>query len=94
MNKKRNAMTTMELDALKAEVAREVLNTDDEVLLKKALDIFGGKKIDKSDLPAGRIPGFPYTDEERRESVRQAMKEIRNGAPGYTSDEVRAMIPR
>lgn len=84
-------MTTMELDALKAEVAREVLNTDDEVLLKKALDIFGSRK---SDLPAGRIPGFPYTDEERRESVRQAMKEIRNGAPGYTSDEVRAMIPR
>lgn len=85
-------MTTIELNALKAEVARQLLNSDDEVLVRKVRDIISSQE--KSNLSAGRIPGFPYTDEERRESVRQAMQEVRAGARGYTSDEVRAMIPR
>ncbi len=42
---------------------------------------------------AGRIPGLAYTKEERMDSVRKAMKDIKTGNV-YSAEEVRAMFPR
>ncbi len=40
-----------------------------------------------------RIPGLPYTKEERIASVRRSMEDIRAGRV-YSAKEVRAMFPR
>ena len=40
-----------------------------------------------------RIPGLPYTDEERIASVREAMQDVRAGRV-YSAEDVRAMFPR
>jgi len=40
-----------------------------------------------------RIPGLPYTDEERIASLRRAEEDIRAGRV-YSAEEVRAMFPR
>lgn len=40
-----------------------------------------------------RIPGLPYTKEERIASVRRSMEDIRAGRV-FSAEEVRAMFPR
>lgn len=45
------------------------------------------------DDDAGRIPGLPYTKEERIASVRRAMADVKAGNV-HSSEEVRAMFPR
>ena len=40
-----------------------------------------------------RIPGLPYTDEEKRESLRLGMEDVRAGRV-YTIEEVRARLSR
>jgi len=69
-------MSSKELELMKAEVARRVLNSEDEELIKKML-----KLLPTSDIKAKKkeivecIPGLPYTKEERLESLRRAIEE-------------------
>jgi hypothetical protein len=83
-------MTTLELESLRAEVAREVLNTDDEALLKKMLKLFA-RPTERKSKTFERIPGLAYTDEERRESIRRSLESARAGRV-HSADEVKAMF--
>ena len=49
-------------------------------------------KVQK-DMAFMRIPGLPYTDEERRESLRNAEEDIRAGRV-VTIEELRTRHPR
>lgn len=66
-------MKTMELESLKAEVARVILNSDDEALLYKTLRLFGKNSTIES------IPGLPSTPEQLIESVGRAQKQRKQG---------------
>ncbi|GEM_PF-6844405 len=78
-------MTTLIVNIKNSTEARKVA---DALRLMKSVE---NVEIEE-ELPDDLIPDFPYTDEEKVDSVRQAMEEMRSGARGYSIDEVRAMI--
>ena len=43
--------------------------------------------------PFEKIPGLPYTDEERIASIREAEEDLRAGGRTYTTEEIMQMIP-
>lgn len=43
--------------------------------------------MDKKSLPAGRIPGMPYTHEERMAELDEAIEEFENGECGMSWEE-------
>jgi hypothetical protein len=45
-------------------------------------------------MPFAKIPGLPYTKEERIASVRKAMDDYRATGMGLTNEEMRARHPR
>ena len=53
-----------------------------------------GKVMVQKGITLERIPGLPYTDEEKIASVRRAMEEIKDGARSYSIEEMRARHPR
>ncbi|MDR1407134.1 MAG: hypothetical protein LBJ23_03675 [Tannerella sp.] len=80
-------MNTVELEAMRAEIAREILNEEDETVLAKVIAYVRKMKktmISDSDI----IPGLPRTDEEKRASIREAQEDIRAGRV-YTMEEMR-----
>lgn len=68
-------MDRIELEAQKAILAREILNTENEELEMDAEEL--ERIIDN--LPFERIPGLPYTHEERMASLRRAEEQHRLG---------------
>lgn len=78
-------MNTIELEAKKAELAREILNLDDEKLLDKVMKLL--KKNSNSADEFQRIPGLPYTHEERMAELRRAEEQFRRGEY-ITSEEL------
>ncbi|MDF9829035.1 hypothetical protein [Parabacteroides sp. PF5-6] len=68
-------MDRKELEAQKAILAREILNTENEELEMDAEEL--ERIIDN--LPFERIPGLPYTHEERMASLRRAEEQHRLG---------------
>ncbi|MDR0954687.1 MAG: hypothetical protein LBM20_04810 [Rikenellaceae bacterium] len=45
-------------------------------------------------LPFAKIPGLPYTKEERIASVRQAINDYRATGESFSTEELRAKHPR
>jgi hypothetical protein len=48
----------------------------------------------KKDKPVEKIPGLPYTPEERIDSVRRSIEEYRTTGKSFSTDELRAKHPR
>lgn len=80
-------MTTMELDAHRMELIRNIMETDNLEVLKKMKKYFVrvSKEQVKEDLT-------PYTMEELNARIDEAEAEIDAGVPGYTVDEVHEMM--
>jgi hypothetical protein len=76
----------MELEAIRAEIAREILNGEDETVLEKVIAYI--RKTKKA-LTHGQdiIPGLPRTDEEKLASIREAQEDIRAGRV-HTMEEI------
>ena len=78
-------MTTIELEAYKAEVAREVLNTDSRAVLEKVQKLLSReRKKATEDLT-------PYTMEEINARIERSRANIKAGRV-HTTEEVRRMI--
>lgn len=80
-------MTTMELDAHRMELIRNIMETDNLEVLKKMKKYFVrvSKEQVKEDLT-------PYTMEELNARIDEAEAEIDAAVPGYTVDEVHEMM--
>lgn len=76
-------MTTMELDARRMELIRDIMETDNLEILKKMKKYFVRvtKETMKEELT-------PYTMEELNARIDEAEAEIDAGVPGYTVEEV------
>jgi hypothetical protein len=78
-------MTTLELEALRAELARKALAAEDEGLLKRALKLF--KKEEAGTYE--QLPGLTYGHEARVNELREAMADYKSGkSRGMTSEEL------
>lgn len=87
-------MTTLELEARKASLAREVLNLDSLELVKKAADylhrLTQGYAPASEDYPAtAREKAAPYTREEIDAWIDRSEADIAAGRT-YTNEEVEA----
>jgi len=83
-------MSAMELEAMKAEIAREILNEEDENFLEEIICYIRDAK--KTILYPEIIPGLPRTDEEKLQSIKEAEEDILAGRV-YTIEEVRQLHP-
>lgn len=72
----------MELDAMKAALAREILNTDSSEILNKVRKVFERSKKSEETLPPCR-----YTVEELKERVHKGVQDARAGK-GVTTEEL------
>ena len=72
----------MELDAMKAALAREILNTDSSEILNKVRKVFERSKKSEETLPPCR-----YTIEELKERVHKGVQDARAGK-GVTTEEL------
>lgn len=72
----------MELDAMKAALAREILNTDSREILNKVRKVFERSKKSEETLPPCR-----YTVEELKERVHKGVQDARDGK-GVTTEEL------
>lgn len=72
----------MELDAMKAALAREILNTDSSEILNKVRKVFERSKKSEETLPPCR-----YTVEELKERVHKGVQDARDGK-GVTTEEL------
>lgn len=69
-------MNALELEITKNRLAQEILNIDDENLLNKVINLINGNaKAEEFE----RIPGLPYTPEERAASLRRAQEQYHAG---------------
>jgi polyribonucleotide nucleotidyltransferase len=71
-------MSTVELEAMRAEIACEILNEEDETVLEKVTACIRKAKkavVHRQDI----IPGLPRTDAEKWASIREAEEDIRAG---------------
>lgn len=73
---------SMELDAMKAALAREILNTDSSEILKKVWKAFERARKSEETLSPCR-----YTVEELKERVHQGVQDARSGL-GVTTEEL------
>lgn len=73
---------SMELDAMKAALAREILNTDSSEILKKVRKVFERARKSEEILPPCQ-----YTIEELKERVHQGVQDARAGK-GVTTEEL------
>lgn len=80
----------MELEAMKAEIAREILNEEDEYFLEEIICYIRDAK--KAILYPEIIPGLPRTDEEKLASIKEAEEDLRAGRI-HTLEEVRQRHP-
>lgn len=82
-------MTTLELDAQRMELIRNIMETDNIEVLKKMKKYFArvSRREAKEDLT-------PYTMEELNARIDEAEAEIDAGIPGQTMEEVRANITK
>lgn len=80
-------MTTMELDAHRMELIRDIMETDNIEILKKMKKYFSrvSKQQAKEDLT-------PYTMEELNARIDEAEAEIDAGIPGHTLAEIHEMM--
>jgi hypothetical protein len=74
-------MSTIEFQAMKAELAREILNEESESVLLKVIDFFHAMR----ETTPRQIP-WEMTLEEKKERIRQSEKDYEAGA-GITHDE-------
>lgn len=81
-------MTTTQLEAMKAEFARAILNEQDESLLRKIAEIFSREKQARQQAAPCR-----YTLEELNERIDRSLESLRTGRT-TTLDELRARHPR
>lgn len=77
-----NMENCMELDAMKAALAREILNTDSSEILNKVRKVFERSKKSEETLPPCR-----YTVEELKERVHKGVQDARDGK-GVTTEEL------
>jgi hypothetical protein len=81
-------MRTLKLEAMRAEIAREILNEEDDALLAKVIAYIRQTKKEFEALTSSEIIlGLPRTVEELKEDVRAAEEDIRAGRV-YTMEEV------
>jgi hypothetical protein len=80
-------MNALQLESLRAELAREILNEQDENLLKNISAIF------KQSRQAKLTPPCRYTLEELKERLAKSEEDFRAGRY-HTMDEIRNMFPR
>lgn len=81
--KETNIMSTMELDAHRMELIRNIMETDNLEVLKKMKKYF--VKVTKENLP-------PYTMEELNARIDEAEAEIDAGVPGHTMEELHELM--
>ncbi|MDR3261515.1 MAG: hypothetical protein LBT78_06735 [Tannerella sp.] len=74
-------MSTVELEAQKAELAREILSETNEDIVKKVMLFFRSTKAETAGLP------WQMTVDELRAEVRQSEEDYGNGL-GMTTDEM------
>lgn len=80
--------TTVDINALRNELAREILETEDRILLEKIRAFLAGC----SSVAAEEQ--MPYTVEEIRSWAKKAEDEIRAGVPGKPWEEFKAEMRR
>ncbi|MDR0510729.1 MAG: hypothetical protein LBH06_06525 [Rikenellaceae bacterium] len=79
-------MDACKLEAMRAELARRAFAEIDEALIEKALSLFDSTERNPR---SERIPGLPYTDEERRTSIERAVEQHRMGVGGMSHEELK-----
>ena len=77
-------MATTELDTLRIELAREILNTDDLYLLRLMQRTY---RRAKSKLNATRIPGIPASLEDMQHVISKFEDDVEKGDAGKVSIE-------
>lgn len=80
-------MSTMELDAQRMELIRDIIKTDNLEVLKKMKKYF--VRVSKEQIEEDLKP---YTMEELNARIDEAEAEIDAGVPGYTMEEVHEMM--
>ncbi len=80
-------MTTMELNAMKAEFIKDFLNEENETLVRKFIASFRKEKRQ------GMKPPCQFTIEELKKEVAQGVKDYKAGDV-CTIEELRAKHPR
>lgn len=78
-------MTTMEFDAYRAELAREILNTDSRELLDAVRRTI--KRITKNKVKEEELP--PYSLEEMKGWIKESLNDISSNRV-YTLEEIEA----
>lgn len=81
-------MNTTRLETLQSEIVRNTLLSKDSAHLEKVLDL-----LRRKEKTFERIPGWPYTEEDRTESLKRGMKDIEAGRV-VSMEHMRAMYPR
>ena len=89
--------TTVDINALRNELAREILETDDLGLLERIRERLDQKKgqvltLEKSEAKANKRDLKPYTMAEIRSWLREAEEEKAAGIPGTPWREMMAEI--
>jgi hypothetical protein len=77
-------MTTLELNARKTALACKILDENNELIITQLLAFFN--RMEQSVESFDKIPGVPYTDEEKLADIELAMDDFRNGRT-ITHDE-------
>lgn len=75
----------LEIEALRAELARQALTTDNEELLKKALNLF--RKAEKGSKTSAQVPGLTYDSEERIMHLSEDIAEYKAGKSNLLSHD-------
>jgi hypothetical protein len=75
-------MTAVDLNARKLEFIKDFLEENDSDIVLAQIEFFRSMKE-----PFEKIPGLPYTDEERIASVKRGLEQHRQGL-GIPHDEV------
>ena len=76
-------MAVIELEALRAELARKALASNDEGLLKKALNLFKSSE----EKVSSKISGLTYSNEERLLHLQEDFAEYKAGKADLKSHE-------
>ena len=76
-------MTALELNTKKLEFIRDFLEENDDEVVQMQIDYFRSIKEESSE----KIPGLPYTDEERIASVKEGYEQYLQGL-GIPHNEV------
>jgi hypothetical protein len=83
-------MTAMQLEAKKLDIIEVLVGINNEKSLAKISSLV--RKSANTDDKYDRIPGLPYTHEERVASVRQSVDEYKATGISYTQEEMEKWI--